>query len=220
MIIIHCNHLLQRMEWLKYWDISFYLNNLSNFHLFVISPVFEVSTTTTDRHGSHCAGSHQSLCLRTTSPPSLMCGPLECWCGKCLVTGKCHIPNSAMMRCWKVSMKLELLSFSPWSDLSLKREKKSFLLIIYVLDGECKYKGDLPPRLCCSSTPLGLQTGKLKLPVPDGCPSKIYKLMVRCWALSLKERPSFTEIVQALGELPSDSKVWDEHAPISEGNID
>ncbi|KAA8590085.1 hypothetical protein FQN60_014019 [Etheostoma spectabile] len=52
-----------------------------------------------------------------------------------------------------------------------------------------------------------LQTGKLKLPVPDGCPTKIYKLMVRCWALSLKERPSFTEIVHTLGELPSDSKV-------------
>lgn len=52
-----------------------------------------------------------------------------------------------------------------------------------------------------------LQTGKLKLPPPDGCPSKIYKLMCRCWALSLKERPSFTDIVHALGELPSDSKV-------------
>lgn len=54
---------------------------------------------------------------------------------------------------------------------------------------------------------LGLQTGKLKLPVPDGCPSKIYKLMVRCWAPSLKERPSFSDIVHTLGELPSDSKV-------------
>lgn len=32
--------------------------------------------------------------------------------------------------------------------------------------------------------------------------------MVRCWALSLKERPSFTEIVQALVDLPSNSKVW------------
>ncbi|XP_029926803.1 inactive tyrosine-protein kinase 7 [Myripristis murdjan] len=53
----------------------------------------------------------------------------------------------------------------------------------------------------------GLQTGKLKLPVPEGCPSKVYKLMVRCWAPSLKERPSFTDIVHALGELPSDSKV-------------
>lgn len=57
------------------------------------------------------------------------------------------------------------------------------------------------------SAPPALQTGKLKLPVPDGCPSKIYKLMARCWALSLKERPSFTEIVHALGEVPSDSKV-------------
>uniref|UniRef100_A0A1A7WXT3 Inactive tyrosine-protein kinase 7 n=1 Tax=Iconisemion striatum TaxID=60296 RepID=A0A1A7WXT3_9TELE len=53
----------------------------------------------------------------------------------------------------------------------------------------------------------GLKMGKLKLPVPDGCPSKLYKLMVRCWAPSLKERPSFSDIVHALGELPSDSKV-------------
>ncbi|XP_037546541.1 inactive tyrosine-protein kinase 7 [Nematolebias whitei] len=53
----------------------------------------------------------------------------------------------------------------------------------------------------------GLKTWKLKLPVPDGCPSKIYKLMARCWALGLKERPSFTDVVHALGELPSDSKV-------------
>lgn len=44
--------------------------------------------------------------------------------------------------------------------------------------------------------------------------------MVRCWALSLKERPSFTEIVHALGELPSDSKVWDDHnLPAPEGNF-
>lgn len=43
--------------------------------------------------------------------------------------------------------------------------------------------------------------------------------MARCWALSLKERPSFTEIVHALGELPSDSKVWDGHNHTSEGNF-
>lgn len=36
--------------------------------------------------------------------------------------------------------------------------------------------------------------------------------MVRCWALSLKERPSFTDIVHALGELPSDSKVWSDQS--------
>lgn len=37
--------------------------------------------------------------------------------------------------------------------------------------------------------------------------------MVRCWAPSLKERPSFTDIVHALGELPSDSKVWGRGSP-------
>uniref|UniRef100_A0A8C8DW87 Protein tyrosine kinase 7 (inactive) n=1 Tax=Oryzias sinensis TaxID=183150 RepID=A0A8C8DW87_9TELE len=53
----------------------------------------------------------------------------------------------------------------------------------------------------------GLKAGKLKLPPPEGCPSKICKLMARCWALGPKERPSFTDIVHVLGELPSDSKV-------------
>lgn len=53
----------------------------------------------------------------------------------------------------------------------------------------------------------GLQEGKLKLPPPNGCPSRIYKLMLRCWASSPKDRVSFSDVVSALGDLPSESKV-------------
>ncbi|MGH0157771.1 UNVERIFIED_CONTAM: hypothetical protein FKN15_058560 [Acipenser sinensis] len=53
----------------------------------------------------------------------------------------------------------------------------------------------------------GLQGGKMKLPAPEGCPSKLYKLMVRCWAPSPKDRPSFSELANALGDIPADSKV-------------
>ncbi|XP_063731521.1 inactive tyrosine-protein kinase 7 isoform X1 [Eleginops maclovinus] len=89
-------------------------------------------------------------------------------------------------------------------DFSTKSDVWAFGVLMW----EVFSLGEMPyTKLSDDEVLEGLQTGKLKLPVPDGCPSKIYKLMARCWALSLKERPSFTEIVQALGELPSDSKV-------------
>ncbi|KAM9804056.1 inactive tyrosine-protein kinase 7 [Neosynchiropus ocellatus] len=68
--------------------------------------------------------------------------------------------------------------------------------------------GEMPySKLSDNEVLEGLQAGKLKLPIPDGCPSKMAKLMVSCWAPSLKERPSFGDIVQKLGEPPSDTKV-------------
>uniref|UniRef100_A0A8C4IH83 Inactive tyrosine-protein kinase 7 n=1 Tax=Dicentrarchus labrax TaxID=13489 RepID=A0A8C4IH83_DICLA len=89
-------------------------------------------------------------------------------------------------------------------DFSTKSDVWAFGVLMW----EVFSHGELPyTKLSDDETLEGLQTGKLKLPVPEGCPSKIYKLMARCWALSLKERPSFTEIVHALGEVPSDSKV-------------
>ncbi|KAF6725589.1 hypothetical protein FQA47_022822 [Oryzias melastigma] len=39
--------------------------------------------------------------------------------------------------------------------------------------------------------------------------------MTRCWALGPKERPSFTDIVHVLGELPSDSKCLHPFTPCS-----
>lgn len=85
---------------------------------------------------------------------------------------------------------------------------KSDIWAFGVLMWEVFSLGELPyTKLSDDEVLEGLQAGKIKLPAPDGCPSKVYKLMVRCWASSLKERPSFSEIVSALGELPSDSKV-------------
>ncbi|XP_060943606.1 inactive tyrosine-protein kinase 7-like isoform X1 [Limanda limanda] len=89
-------------------------------------------------------------------------------------------------------------------DFSTKSDVWAFGVLMW----EVFSHGEMPyTKLIDDEVLEGLKTGKLKLPIPDGCPSKIYKLMVRCWALSLKERPSFTDVVQALGELPSDSKV-------------
>ncbi|KAM4591026.1 inactive tyrosine-protein kinase 7 isoform 2-T3 [Odontesthes bonariensis] len=89
-------------------------------------------------------------------------------------------------------------------DFSTKSDVWAFGVLMW----EVFSHGEMPySKLNDDEVLEGLKTGKLKLPVPDGCPSKIYKLMVRCWALGLKERPSFTDIVHALGELPSDSKV-------------
>lgn len=89
-------------------------------------------------------------------------------------------------------------------DFSTKSDVWAFGVLMW----EVFSHGELPhAKLGDDEVLEGLQTGKLKPPAPDGCPSKLYKLMVRCWAPSLKERPSFSDIVQALGELPSDSKV-------------
>uniref|UniRef100_A0A3Q0R4U7 Inactive tyrosine-protein kinase 7 n=1 Tax=Amphilophus citrinellus TaxID=61819 RepID=A0A3Q0R4U7_AMPCI len=89
-------------------------------------------------------------------------------------------------------------------DFSTKSDVWAFGVLMW----EVFSHGEMPyTKLSDDEVLEGLKGGKLKLPLPDGCPSKIYKLMVRCWALSLKERPSFTDIVHALGELPSDSKV-------------
>lgn len=52
----------------------------------------------------------------------------------------------------------------------------------------------------------GLQSGKTKLPPPEGCPSRLAKLMQRCWAPSPKDRPSFSELATTLGDSPADSK--------------
>lgn len=52
----------------------------------------------------------------------------------------------------------------------------------------------------------GLQSGKTKLPQPEGCPSRLAKLMQRCWAPSPKDRPSFGELAASLGDSPADSK--------------
>ncbi|XP_043993455.1 inactive tyrosine-protein kinase 7 isoform X1 [Gambusia affinis] len=89
-------------------------------------------------------------------------------------------------------------------DYSTKSDVWAFGVLMW----EVFSLGEMPhDKLSDDEVLEGLKMGKLKLPAPDGCPSKIYKLMVRCWAPGLKERPSFTDIVNALGDQPSDSKV-------------
>ncbi|KAJ8366039.1 hypothetical protein SKAU_G00148700, partial [Synaphobranchus kaupii] len=89
-------------------------------------------------------------------------------------------------------------------DFSTKTDVWSFGVLMW----EVFCQGELPyTKLSDDEVLEGLQAGKMKLPAPEGCPSKVYKLMGRCWAPSLKERPSFSEMVNALGEVPSDSKV-------------
>uniref|UniRef100_A0A3P8XXS2 Inactive tyrosine-protein kinase 7 n=1 Tax=Esox lucius TaxID=8010 RepID=A0A3P8XXS2_ESOLU len=89
-------------------------------------------------------------------------------------------------------------------DFSTKSDVWAFGVLMW----EVFSLGELPyTKLTDDQVLEGLQAGKVKLPAPDGCPSKVYKLMSRCWAASLKERPSFSEVVSALAELPSDSNV-------------
>ncbi|XP_061646886.1 inactive tyrosine-protein kinase 7 isoform X2 [Phyllopteryx taeniolatus] len=89
-------------------------------------------------------------------------------------------------------------------DFSTKSDVWAFGVLMW----EVFSHGEIPySKLGDNEVLEGLQTGKLKLPPPEGCPSKMYKLMVSCWAPSLKERPSFSDIVHSLGEPPSDSKV-------------
>ncbi|KAG9266422.1 inactive tyrosine-protein kinase 7a [Astyanax mexicanus] len=89
-------------------------------------------------------------------------------------------------------------------DFSTKTDVWSFGVLMW----EVFSFGELPHAdVSDEDVVKGLQEGKLKLNPPQGCPSRIYKLMLRCWAASPKDRVSFSDIVTTLSELPSDSKV-------------
>lgn len=89
-------------------------------------------------------------------------------------------------------------------EFSTKSDVWSFGVLMW----EVFTHGELPhSKLADDEVLSGLQSGKMKLPLPDGCPSKLYKLMQRCWASSPKDRPSFSEIANTLGDVPSDTKI-------------
>ncbi|XP_060797480.1 inactive tyrosine-protein kinase 7a isoform X1 [Neoarius graeffei] len=89
-------------------------------------------------------------------------------------------------------------------DFSTKTDVWSFGVLMW----EVFSFGELPYADLTDDKVLeGLQAGTLKLSLPHSCPSRIYKLMLRCWASSPKDRASFSDIVTALSDLPSESKV-------------
>ncbi|XP_078398900.1 inactive tyrosine-protein kinase 7-like isoform X2 [Cetorhinus maximus] len=89
-------------------------------------------------------------------------------------------------------------------DFSTKSDVWSFGVLMW----EVFSQGELPfSKLSDDEVLTGIQNSQIKHSAPDGCPSKLYKLMQHCWAASPKDRPSFSEIVNALGEIPADSKV-------------
>uniref|UniRef100_A0AAZ3Q7R5 Protein tyrosine kinase 7 (inactive) n=1 Tax=Oncorhynchus tshawytscha TaxID=74940 RepID=A0AAZ3Q7R5_ONCTS len=89
-------------------------------------------------------------------------------------------------------------------DYSTKTDVWSFGVLMW----EVFSLGELPHAALDHDKVLEeLREGRGKLPLPQGCPSRVYKLMTRCWAPSPKDRSCFSDIVSALGELPSESKV-------------
>ncbi|KTG03295.1 hypothetical protein cypCar_00010193 [Cyprinus carpio] len=89
-------------------------------------------------------------------------------------------------------------------DFSTKTDVWSFGVLMW----EVFSFGELPYAELTEDKVLeALQEGKLKLSPPQGCPSRVFKLMVRCWAASPKDRLSFSDICAALNDLPSESKV-------------
>lgn len=89
-------------------------------------------------------------------------------------------------------------------DFSTKSDVWSFGVLMW----EVFTQGEMPySKLSDEAVLSAAQNGKLKLSAPDGLPSKLNKLMQRCCAASPKDRPSFSEIANCLGEMAADSKV-------------
>uniref|UniRef100_A0A7N5JMW2 Protein tyrosine kinase 7 (inactive) n=1 Tax=Ailuropoda melanoleuca TaxID=9646 RepID=A0A7N5JMW2_AILME len=88
-------------------------------------------------------------------------------------------------------------------DFSTKSDVWAFGVLMWEVftHGEMPHGGQADDEVLAD-----LQAGKARLPHPEGCPPKLYRLMQRCWALSPKDRPSFSEIANALGDNPADGK--------------
>ncbi|TSK22649.1 Inactive tyrosine-protein kinase 7 [Bagarius yarrelli] len=135
----------------------------------------------------------------------------------CLISGERHVKISALglskdvysSEYYQHRQSLIPLRWLPAesvfeNDFSSKSDVWAFGVLMW----EVFSHGELPYTTLSHQDVLeGLQAGTLKLSAPEACPSKVYKLMGRCWAPSLKERPSFSEIIQTLEDIPLDSKV-------------
>lgn len=88
-------------------------------------------------------------------------------------------------------------------DFSTKSDVWAFGVLMWEVftHGEMPHGGQADDEVLAD-----LQAGKARLPQPEGCPSKLYRLMQRCWAPNPKDRPSFSEIASTLGDSPADSK--------------
>ena len=89
-------------------------------------------------------------------------------------------------------------------DYSTKSDVWSFAVFIW----EVFTLEDMPYRLKTDEDVLrGLKTQENHLEPPPGCPPELLELIHRCTAHSPKERPSFSELALAIGELTVDSDV-------------
>ncbi|KAM3865337.1 inactive tyrosine-protein kinase 7-like [Diretmus argenteus] len=89
-------------------------------------------------------------------------------------------------------------------DFSTKSDVWSFGVLMWEVFslGELPYAGLEHPRVLED-----LQSGSLSLAPPPGSPSRVQKLMAACCSLSPKDRPSFSDILTGLSNLPSDTAV-------------
>ncbi len=68
--------------------------------------------------------------------------------------------------------------------------------------------GDLPYKALMDEDVIkALKAGQCQLEHPAGCPDDIYQLVLRCMRENPTERPSFSEIVIAIGDMTVDSDV-------------
>ncbi|XP_069810737.1 inactive tyrosine-protein kinase 7 [Dendropsophus ebraccatus] len=89
-------------------------------------------------------------------------------------------------------------------DFSTKSDVWSFGVLMW----EVFTLGEMPYTDMADDEVLaGLQGGSLKPSAPENCSSRYYKLMQRCWASSPKDRPSFSDIANTLGDHHANSKM-------------
>lgn len=89
-------------------------------------------------------------------------------------------------------------------ELSTKSDVWSFGIFIW----EVFSQGELPySEVDNDGYMSAIVDGDLALKTPGETPEEVENMMQRCWASSLKDRPSFSELVIAMQQLNSDSNM-------------